>query len=264
MMNIEVSKSRKLPFSTQKNVSREACQWLPSLHGINRAKSGGVLLWSAFLVCSLCFGYSGAMAQSLKHDLTEMRKFYDDIEDLHILMGVHVFESAETENSLYTLKVDIKKQGGSYRYHYGENQMLMNDKYLILVDGTAKEMICGKRKKNLGKEEHPFAFSLDSLLSFYGTPKYLGEDNRASRYRISQKVGPIHQLELWIDNRTNLLQRMDYWYREGAYVRIDFEIFNGSPTFKSDLFDEKHFIRNEGGTLTTAANYDGFHLVVNP
>ncbi|TRX59118.1 hypothetical protein FNH22_11380 [Fulvivirga sp. M361] len=201
-------------------------------------------------------------AQDLRYALQQMRQMYDQMDGLHIEMSVEVSETIEATAPFYALNVDIKKEGENYLYHYGSNRMLMNDRYFIMIDESAKEMVYGKRTEVDDNSLPDYLnFNMDSILLFYDEPEYLGYENALHQYSIVQQKGPVYKIYLWIDDHTKLLRRMDYEYRQGSYVKIEFKQFNGHPSFQSDTFSEAQFIRLKDTKMVTANAYRQYHLV---
>ncbi|UII21529.1 hypothetical protein [Fulvivirga ligni] len=201
-------------------------------------------------------------AQDLKNSLNEMREAYEQMTDLHIKMDVKAYASKELKEEMYSLDVDIKKKGDNYLYNYGGNAMLMNDRYLIMVDGSAKEMVCSKRANtDENMMASAFQFNLDSILSFYEEPVFLRSEGAIEQFKVNQKEGPVSELYLSINSNTKMLTQIAYLYRQGAYVRIDFKLFDGHAKLSDQMFNETNFIRLDDGKLSASAAYKGYHFV---
>ncbi|MBL3655118.1 hypothetical protein [Fulvivirga sediminis] len=205
-----------------------------------------------------------ATGQDLKTSLVQMRKVYQQMSDLHIMMEVQAFPSRESKEDVYNLQVDIKKKGDNYLYHYGGNAMLMNDRYLIMIDVAAKEMVCSRRTDHAeDMMKGAFQFNLDSILSFYDEPEFISKDGKIEHFKINQNKGPVSELYLSIDSGTKLLTEMAYQYRQGAYVRIDFKLFDGQAKLSQALFNELNYISLNNGEMTPSDPYKSYHLVEN-
>lgn len=217
----------------------------------------------SFLLGIVCMGLSSVInAQDLKGSLEKMREAYKQMTNLHIKMLVTVYETKGSGIVDYRLKVDIKKKGNYYLYQYGDNAMLINDQYFIMVDGASSEMACSRRNESTKLSmAKAFNFDMDSIMSFYGEPEYLGREQQVDHYRVEQKVGPVSKLYLSIDTQTKLLKQMAYQYRTGPYVKIDFELFDGSPSFSSATFSEGRFINFKNGKIVVSEPYRNYHLM---
>lgn len=201
------------------------------------------------------------IGQDLKSTLEQMRSAYKQMNDLHIKMLVTAYEAKSDKEAIYQLKVDIKKKGEDYLCQYDNNTMLMNERYFIMADGNSNEMICSRRNLSMGADmAKKFNFDMDSILSFYEIPKYLGRLEQVDYYQVVQKTGPVSQLDLAIDAQTKLIKQMAYQYRHGPYVKIEFNVFDSAPSFKDDTFNERRFVSIENGEIIASEAYRNYHL----
>lgn len=190
-----------------------------------------------------------------------MQKEYEQSDKLHIVMMVKVFEEKASDTPYYQEKVDIKKDKLSYHYRFGATEMLMNHKYLIMVDRNATEIVYSKRDQKAEVSMKSLVqFGLDSILGLYEIPAYLGTQHGVSHYRIIQKAGPVDQIDLFINTQTNLLKKMEYQYREGHFVSILFEAFNKQPKFSEATFDERQYVRGENGRFKGAGDFNQYTI----
>lgn len=199
--------------------------------------------------------------QDFKNTLEQMRSVYEQMNGLHIKMLVTAYEGKDNKGVIYQLKVDIKKKGNDYLYQYDNNTMLMNERYIIMVDGDSYEMICSRRNSSMSSGATKlFNFDMDSILSFYEEPKYLGRIEKVEYYQVDQKIGAVSQVDLAIDTQTKLIKNMAYQYRQGPYVKIEFNLFDGSPSFRDDTFNEGRFISINNGKLIASETYQNYHF----
>jgi hypothetical protein len=201
-------------------------------------------------------------AQSFKDRLVSMRKTYDTISKVHIRMTVSLFESDQS-NAPYIREVaDVKRDKRNYRYEFGTTNMLMNDKYLIVVDRNAREMMCSKR--SLKGEDNlftdPMKISMDSILAFYENPTLVSREKGIEHYTMTQKKGPIKRVDLFIGQATSLLQKMEYRYADGHYVVIEFTTFDTRPPFDENTFHEKMYVVADKGKLKASAPFNGYSV----
>lgn len=194
------------------------------------------------------------MAQDLKQALVKMRTLYEQSDKFHIVMRIQAFEHDQVATPYYDEKAEVMRSGDNYISRFGGNDMLMNETYFLMVDKRAHEIVCSPR--NLKAERDTFKdlvkMSLDSILSLYHEPRYLGRNNKTDQYEIIQKRGPINLIGLSINSETNILSEMKYHYRDKQVVAITFEIFDVRPVFATGTFDEAQYIAKAKGKTMPA------------
>lgn len=195
-------------------------------------------------------------AQDLRQALLKMRGVYEQSDKFHIVMKVQAFENEQTTTPYYNEKAEVKREGDKYLSRFSGNDMLMNERYFVMVDKGAREIVCNPRSLKAERETFKdlFKLSLDSILSLYNEPRYLGRDNELDRYEIKQKKGPIGMIGLTINSRTSILTELTYHYRDKQYVTITFELFDTQPVFLAGTFDEGQYIaKTKGKTMPAPA-----------
>lgn len=198
-----------------------------------------------------------AQAQDLKAVLAQMREQYSNAEKFKVSMTIQAFDNDQQRNAFYKAEANILRDGNKYLYRFGANEMMMNDRYRIMVDWGTGEMIYDKR--NMKAEADALTggapLSLDSIFRFYETPEYIGNHNDIDHYRVKQKKGPIDQVDLYIRKSWNVLHAISYHYRDKQYVHITFETFDLKPSIETQTFDEKRYIVSEKGKLKGVGPY---------
>lgn len=224
------------------------------------------------LFCSFIFLLSAktAHAQNASEDgretfkkvILKMQEEYKNMDKLHLIMSIEVFENATATKPYYNEVADIKRDKNNYLYTFAGQEMLMNDKYLLMVDRAEKEIFCNKR--NLKSEQNTFkdAFqvNIDSLLNFYGETKYLGKKEQLDHFQLFQKTGQVSRIDLFIDSFTGLLKRIDYAYNDDQFVKIEFKVFDRAPQFNTAVFDERNYIVIQKEKLTASEKFKGYRL----
>ena len=201
------------------------------------------------------------LAQDLRQALTRMQKLYSQSDRLHIVMRIEAFEKETAATPYYQEQADIKRAGTNYRYLFGATEMLLNARFIVMVDKSAREMMFNTRKAGTSPSfQAAKAPDLDSLFRFYEDPQYLGRRGQSDHYRVVQKQGPVDRIDLLIDGGTGFLSEIRYRYRQGPLVAIRFLTFNPQPRFGPDVFAEAHYITRSGGTIKPAVNFKQYHL----
>lgn len=215
-----------------------------------------------YVLLLLSFGFQRASAQHLNQALQDLRKQYAQSDQLRILMQIQAFERPQSDEPYYHDKAEIRKSGNKYLYKFGGTEMLMNAKYLIVVDKDAAEMVCSKHNlKTEADFKDQVTVNIDSILTFYDHPEYLGRAKSIDHYRVFQKKGAINQIDLFINAQTNLLHRIEYHYRDKQFVVIDFDIFDMRPSFPANTFDESQYVAVEKGKMKVSDAYKKYSIV---
>ena len=201
-------------------------------------------------------------AQDFRHAVDEARKAYGQADHLHAVMLIKVFESASSGKPYYSETADIKRHKNNYLYRYGVTEMLMNERYLVLVDKSSKEISFSRRdlKSEDAAFKDPMTMSLDSLLKKYKQTTYIGRKDNMDRYQLTQATESISRTDLFFDIRTKLIRRIEYHYPEGQHVSIEFQVFNQAPSFKADTFYESNYIVIGKDKIIPSAQYQGYNV----
>jgi outer membrane lipoprotein-sorting protein len=201
--------------------------------------------------------------QDFKQALLVMRDKYKALEKVRIVMHVRVADEGSAV-AFYDETVEIIKDHHNYLYQFGGQDMLMNEKYLVMVDRSSREIICSQRDlktETLYLPKDPFQANLDSLFAFYGQPKYMGRKEQTDHYRISLNSGEVKGIDLFIDTESNLFRKVQYQYRDNQQAVIDFKVFDVNPQFEPDMFDEGKYVVVSGTSVKPSKNFLNYHVV---
>jgi len=201
-------------------------------------------------VCLMVIGSGAVMAQGAgatpapvdyKDVIAGIQKRYGSIENAHIVMNIGVFQNAASTKPFYQQSVEIWRNGQNYLCRMNEQDMLMNEKYSVLVDKVGKEIMCNGRS---GEEvfKDPVRASFDSLFAYIGRPVFVDRKENIDHFRLSLTRGDIRELDLFINNNSQLLTRVDYVYKDKQYARIDFSVFDTQPVIAAGTFDEAQYV----------------------
>jgi len=211
-----------------------------------------LMRWVRVVGFMICVPAGAAQAQTgsapqpaidYKEVITEMQKRYGSVEKAHIVMKIGVFPSATSSKAFYQQSVEIWRDKQNYLCRMNEQDMLMNEKYLVLVDKTGREIICSNR--NTSDENafnDPLRANLDSLFSYYGRPAFVERKENINHFKLSLTKGELREVDLFIHNDSKLLTRVDYIYKDKQYARIDFAVFDTQPTIIPGTFDESQYV----------------------
>jgi hypothetical protein len=180
---------------------------------------------------------------------------------MHVVMDVLVYDSAAT-TPFYEQQVDIKRQDDNYWYKFEQNEMLMTEKYLIMLDRNARQITCSKRSLETESQlANHFRFDIDSILSLYPSPEYLGIEGNAEHFRFRQQDGPISEVHFYIIPDKQQLKKMEYSYRTGQLARIQFHVFRNDVAFEPETFAESNYVTIEKKSIRPSRYFQHFQMV---
>ncbi|HTJ53001.1 MAG TPA: hypothetical protein VL443_26285 [Cyclobacteriaceae bacterium] len=205
-----------------------------------------------------------ASGQSFKEKMQGVSKKYASVINLHMRMAIQVFDDGETSNATYSINADIKKKDRNYQYEFGAMSMLMNSNYIIVADKASKQIVCTNRsiKGEMEFEKGLYRINMDSILAFYDEPVMIGIQDDIEHYRVFQKKGAIKQVDLFINQKTSMLTRVEYGYREQQHVVIDFLEADTNPAFEPDTFEESRYVIKQKGNWKAVGAFAGFAVAM--
>jgi len=210
-------------------------------------------------VCSGCF------SQDFKQRLLAMRAESAGSDKLKVEMEIKVYDNPQTKTPFFNQTAVVKRQGQNYFYRISGTEMLMNEKYLLMIDEPARQIICSERSvKQESKFVDPLTANLDSILNLYQTPILIddsGEDTE--HYQIAFNLASIKSIDLYIDKQENWVKRIAYVYEDSQLAVITFTMFDRNPAFAEHEFDEAQYILIEKGRMKTTPKYSRFNLALN-
>jgi len=209
----------------------------------------------------LVLSYTGSWAQDFAKAIRGMRNEYDKSKSFEIVMDIVVYDSAQTTTPYYQEIIEIKRDGDNYAYQTGDNEMLLNDRYLIMVDKSAKQISYSQRDLNAEKAlQQNFQFNLDSILRSYDNVKFIGTEGDADHFLIREKKGPIDEIHFFITRQGFVLRKMEYKYHAGQHVSLRFSRFDEKPIFHSETFSESKYMTNINNRMTPSRFFKTFQL----
>jgi hypothetical protein len=219
----------------------------------NMKKFGGLM---GFVLCIVT-----ANGQDFRDRISAIRKDQQKLVDVHVVMEIAVYENEASAEAVYKQVADIRRHGDNYWYQFDENEMLMNEKYLVMVNNQAQHISCSKRSLTGEKELHrDFEFNLDSILDLQGEIRFVGIEDQAEHYLVKQKTGEIQDMHFFIDPESLSIKGIEYLYKAGHYVRIRFLLFDKQPAFDVGTFSEARYFRKEEEKMIPADLYKNYNL----
>lgn len=206
-------------------------------------------------------------AQDLKADFAKMQQAYLEAETFSSTMRMKVYEGESRSTTVMTKTAKLKRSGDQYWYKVDQQTMVMNQKYMLMINGDQKVIVYGKR----GEEAffNPATVQLPDLeewMERYESIEFNGTKEGVKHYSIQVEEGAVSNIELYIDATTFLIKKMIYDYKVPAYkqnntIEVVFTEFDLNPKFEKNQFSEKNYVQNLKGELKTTESYSNYRLV---
>jgi len=218
------------------------------------------------LVLTICLPLlflSGA-AQDFHQAMTDLQEQYGNLDVVHVVMKVDVFEEAASTTPVSSMEVEISKKNNEYLYRYGDTEVLFNNKLMIFVNHSARAIVCSTRDMDSEKGLVPQVdISMDSILSRYDLVSYHGEQAGNHHYRIENKTGSIRVIDLYVNSSTKLVSKLSYLYEGKQYVTIDYKLFDRNPAFDNTYFHEQTYVLATGkGKYAPARRLQNYNVQI--
>lgn len=202
-------------------------------------------------------------AQSIKEDIKKLLNYYDGVEDLYIQMESSVYEGEKAT----TVSSVIRKSEQKYLYHLSDRSMLLNDKYIIMVDKrhhniTYEKWTKAKAKQLISSTQIP---DPDDLLKRYESITFKGEKNGLKHYHLYGAKEQMSDVDLFFDTQRGVIKKCIYRYNpqlvsDDIRLEVIFNVINTKPKFSETTFSESQFIQIKGKEATAAEKYKGYSV----
>ncbi len=216
------------------------------------------LLFAGMIGCS--FVTSG---QDLKRSLEKMRRTYENVVALHVVMDITVYEDSLQSVPYFSERAEIMRDDKKFHYRFAANEMLLNEKYLVMVDNASREIVLNQKDfgaDSLLMDIMPLV-SLDSIFKVLGTPVFFGKKDSLDHYRIKREDGLIDSLDIFLDEQRGFIHEIAYRYSDGQFARIIFNVFDVSPVFRDNSFDERNYFTRVNGKLAGTQTYKNYSII---
>jgi hypothetical protein len=227
-----------------------------SVLGKSSMRNGAFVLW---LIC-----LHSVQAQDFKTTILSMKNSFVNVQDLHVVLDIKVFDDSTNAKPYFSETADIKRSKQNYRNTMSAYEMLMNEKYLIVVNKNSKEILySGRDLKNEKLLQAQFNLSLDSVFNILGNPIFKGKDGSVEHYVLKRKTGTIRQIDFFLNTEKNHMEKLEYRYREGQLVWITFKTFDVHPVFSGDTFNENNYLVFHDGVIEKSSSFKNYTIIQN-
>jgi len=195
-------------------------------------------------------------AQDFRAAMHALQDRYATLNSLHVIMQLSKYDRA-SKKPKYDERIEIKKSGSNFHYHWGTCKMLLSEKSFLLVTDETKSIQYAPRQVVVGTSA-PAVMNLDSLLAHTQIPEYISRIDSIDHYRLKQD-GTV-RVDLWISQRSKFISKLEYSYKNGDRTIIDFVLFDTNPIFDPAVFQESQYIIVEGKSIRPSLAYAGYSV----
>lgn len=219
---------------------------------------------SIFVV--LIVAFQTASAQHLKSDLDLIYKKYNTAEVLQMEFVTRNYEGS-FRNMTSSEHNKVYKDGNAYWYAMGEEEMLMNDSFIIWVDKDSKKMVCTLRNGGSLPTNASQLPDFNALLQSYEQTNYLGQKNQVKHYRMIREDALIKATDIYLDATSGLPKKLLYSYNEQVYgkrewVEMEFLKMDMATQPKPTYFLATRYIKQVNGTYQPTGKYADYELMM--
>ena len=193
--------------------------------------------------------------------LAALQEKYSSADNMRIRMRIEAYPWRGSDQSFYKEDVLIEKSGTAYRYQLKETEMLMNDRFTLVVDHTTRRITMRARDvKGEINFQRQVSFHMDSILRIFPEGTYDGLHGINHQYVVHFKEGEISKMDLFISKESQTLTAIHYSYRTGQWVKIEFDEFELSPFFERNEFDESIFVNKTESIWAPSSTLSGYSI----
>lgn len=213
------------------------------------------------LLLGFFFLLSSVQSQSFEGDMTKMKMAYTGVDDLYL----------EMENSIWQDKVVtkeqnaiIRKKGALYFYEIDDAIMLINTKYILMIDHQNKTIIYDDwteaKASKIAQQHIPVAAD---ILKKYPSVDYKGAANGYKNYVLENENIQMSKVEIAFESKTGFMRKIRYYYNpklleKEVYTELKMKVINTKPSFKTSTFSEKQFITQIGTKFKGIGKYSDY------
>lgn len=204
--------------------------------------------------------------QSFEQDMAAMKAAYNDVASLYVEMENSVWQNQKMGRQQ---KARISKKGELYLYEMEEATMLINKKYILMINHSTKTIVCNpwtkEKAKQLAKQHIPTATDLKAK---YPSITYLGEQEQYKKYQLDNKDLQMSRIEVSFEPSTGYIRKMRYYYNpllveQSTYMEMHLKVIQTNPSFDTNTFSERRFVTKTSKGFKGVGNYQSYTVQGN-
>ena len=193
--------------------------------------------------------------------MAKMQATYTGVDDLYLEMENSIWqEQVMTKEQ----KAIIRKKGALYLYEIDDAIMLINTKYILMIDHQNKTIIyddwTAEEAAKIAQQHIPV---VADILEKYPSVRYKGATNGYKNYVLENENIQMSKVEIAFESKTGFMRTIRYYYNpklleKEVYTELNMKVINTKPSFKSTTFSEKQFISSTGNQFKGVGKYSNY------
>jgi hypothetical protein len=220
-------------------------------------------------VLSMFAAASALFGQDIVQDLECMQSAYGTLDRYYSEIRVEIFAKGSSSAALVQKGI-VQKDGNSFLYDFDGTKMLYNDDVILILNEKQRFVMLDQRVENPDLTELLAGQSadLDSMVKLCDSVAYRGMENGLKHYCVFSSRHTIQRTDLWIQDGTSLLVKLEYLYDKRLYpelnrVVVSFDKVDTKPRFARQLFSERRFLKGSQGSYQLQSPYESYELIVS-
>lgn len=223
------------------------------------------------IVYIFLFTYScSVLAQDAKVDFKKINEMYYNTNELMMDIKYELYlDNASTPHETETGR--YKKQKNSYALKQTDQEVVVNEKYILVIDGENKVIAIDRVGKN-SQVLNPLKMNIDSLFILYSKVQFYkaGKNGESNAYHFELKDGIYSSVDIIFNPKTYFVEQIINVFRNKipdennidrkAIFKTIFYNINTKPNFKND-FSEKMCLKENNGKWTLTDSYKNYKLI---
>ncbi len=217
---------------------------------------------------SLVFVTQVLIGQTTKEAFEKVNKTFASATNISYNIKYLYYANNTDKQPVETMTGAYKRIGDSYYSRIETKELVVNEKYRLVIDNETQHLIIENRQRVSFKQDEQMGVNLDSALSLCSKITSRNEQGKQVYSMFFSDEIPIYtQIDVSIDSKTNFIQKISIFFKgesERETPRLDVELsaYNTNPQISKDFFSEKKYVSiDSGGNVTLNINYRLFKLL---
>lgn len=224
-----------------------------------------------FSFCGLFLGQY-VFAQDAKKAFTKVNETFSKYDKISYNITYNYYQFTKDKKPYESLTGVFKKDGNRSYSKVGSSELLVNDKYRVIVDNESKHLVIENRPIVVSQQQ--LVVDLDSVLKECKsiTVKKVGSEEI---YSLTFDTGffDYSKLDITVDASKNFITKIVFHLVETAdgdlitnQPRLEIIIsgYNTSPVFSKGFFSETNYVKiDDKGNVSLIKNFSSYTLLNN-
>lgn len=208
------------------------------------------------------------IGQTTKEAFEKVNKAFASAVNISYNIKYTYFSNSNDKEPEETMLGTYKKVGNNYYSKIETRELIVNEKYRVVVDNETQHLIIEDRPKVSNEQDESLGVNLDSALSLCSKTTVKTEQGK-QLYSLffSDETAIYTRIDVSINPKTNFITKISLFLKGEAGTngsRLDIELsgYNTNPQIDKEFFSEKKYVSIDNkGNVTLNINYRLFKLL---